>query len=155
MPRVRTWDHLCGHNSWPAKKTSEPALEALGWREMADKMHWAVVSMGLAVFHCSPRCTLFPTLSPALPKGCSHCPFLPSCLLPSPLVLTSEEWQPQLLCLLGLGPTGRYYCQPHPQLSGPQPSRTWGHLGMLLSLFGPVCCRATCATESRPISTAI
>lgn len=58
---------------------------------------------------------------------------------PISIGLTGGERQPQLLCLLGLGPTGRYHCQSL-AISGPHPCRAWGHLDRLLPLFGPVCC---------------
>lgn len=124
---------------------------APGRRKLAGKKHWELIIMGWTASLCSPRWTP----NPALPGGCLHCPFLPSCLLPSPLVLTGGERQPQLLCLLGLGPIGRYHCQSRPQLSGPTLSGhgdIWTGCCPCLSLLAA---GATCVTESRPISTAI
>lgn len=62
-----------------------------GWREMASKMGSGQPGLGNLSF--LTLCALFPTLSPAFPGGCFHCPFLLSCLLPSPLVLTAGKWQ--------------------------------------------------------------
>lgn len=110
---------------------------------------------GLVSLFFLPLCVLFSTLSSASPGGCSHCPFLLSCLLPSPLVLTGGKWQPQLLCLLGLGPAGRYHCQTLFSTLRPPPFQGMATLGEAVVLVWACLFRVTCATERRPISTSI